>query len=37
MLDPSLDRARSILILEVSGPLSAADFARMSALLDPWL
>ena len=37
MLEPSLDRARSLLILEVSGPLTAADFERMSALLDPWL
>jgi hypothetical protein len=37
MLDPSLDRERSILVLEVSGPLTTADFDRMSALLDPWL
>lgn len=37
MLEPSLDRERSILVLEVSGPLTAADFERMSALLDPWL
>lgn len=37
MLEPSLDRERSILVLEVEGPLTKADFERMSALLDPWL
>jgi hypothetical protein len=37
MLEPSLDRERSILVLEVSGPLTTADFERMAGLLDPWL
>jgi hypothetical protein len=37
MLDPSLDRARSLLVLEVSGPITAADIDRLAALLDPWL
>ncbi|QXM26080.1 STAS/SEC14 domain-containing protein [Elioraea tepida] len=37
MLEPSLDRQRGILVVEISGPLSVADIERISALLDPYL
>jgi hypothetical protein len=37
MIEPSLDRARGILVLELTGPQEASDAARVSALLDPWL
>lgn len=37
MIEPSLDRARGILVLELSGPQAAIDAERVAALLDPWL
>jgi hypothetical protein len=37
MIEPSLDRSRGILVLELSGPQQALDTVRICALLDPYL
>lgn len=36
-MDLELERERGVLVVEPLGPLSAADFDRMAALLDPYL